>query len=564
MATIIDSLIVTLSLDPKGFDDSQKRATESLRQMERVARAAQTPLNDLGQQARRTGTSVAAGATIGTTALKNLAIAGGEAFTALKTVEGVIGSIAQATERGAAVSRAAWMIGLPGGTRQLDALIQAVEETAHVPQGTSLNLLNSYQQRIAENKRTGQWSPEFQELGRLGVNFSSPVLDQIKQIRSALKNKPGPETEAWVNAVGLGPWLNFLKLSQGQADSAQNRASQHSLTGDQGKELEKAQTAAVRFENSMVHLWETLTAHFSKNGFSDALEGWSLFIDKLVNGENVVNSLSEALARSALQIINMVGSNSSETKASNQDDLYNQLPYSHIPFTYNWFKRRAHLWGLIGNKSENNSIVTPGVVRAGTEYGPNGPGGIPDNAPPGADPAMWAAFRFISRSEGATDNPWNYMHKTGDPKYNASGYTQMLRANWKKYADPEDAAKWNNAIEAPVDAQFRAFSKMFAAEGPRPWMPNAGGSLSSDRVQGLESAMSAARSSRASLSVIRGANAASAGGVTHNNDIDANIAHITVNTQATDAYGIGGAISGTIKDTIRKNQLINSANTGLE
>lgn len=314
--------MIELGLDSRGFTDGQARAVRTFRQTERqvrdsaasISRSATTPLRqnfdqlnqnlvslnqnftNMSSQSRRSGAAVAAGATAGAVGMKNLALAGIEAYGALKTVQAVIGQVAAATERGASVSRAAWATGFPGGTRGLDTFIKAAEEAAHVPQATSIETINSYQQRIEENKRTGAWSQEFTELGRLGINKDDPILTQMKQMRAAMQGRSGPEAQRWMTAVGLGPLMQWLKLSEAEADSATRRAGQHSLTRDQGKALEELQTSAVRAQNSLGHLWETLTVKFSQTGLKDALDGVSQFTDAISNDEKAVSRLAAALS----------------------------------------------------------------------------------------------------------------------------------------------------------------------------------------------------------------------------------------------------------------------------
>src|ERR1700687_5545371 len=109
MPTIIDSLIVTLGLDPTQFTQGQKRAIQSLQQ---TATQAQTQANSiqasggqlanfysglqrplqqthqgligLGAQAQRTGSTVAAAGRVGATGFTNMASSALAAYGALQ------------------------------------------------------------------------------------------------------------------------------------------------------------------------------------------------------------------------------------------------------------------------------------------------------------------------------------------------------------------------------------------------------------------------------------------------------------------------------------------------
>lgn len=618
MPTIIDSLIVQLSLDPKGFDQGQKNSAEALRNLEGHARGIQQTLNNLSSQSRRTGSNIAAGAAVGATGLKNLATAGLEAFAALKTVEGLIGSIANSSNRGAAVSRAGWATGL--GTHQLDTLIQAAYEAAHVPQEASINMLNAYQQRIAEQRRTGQWSQEFTELGRLGVNFSSPIEQQLQQIRGALHNRPGPETEAWVNSVGLGPWLQYLKLSQGQATSAEHRASQHSLTGDQGKELERLQTAAALVEDSVTHLWETMSAKLSKSGLSPALEGMSALIDSTSKNETAMQGLE--VAAGAVATVASVTLVSALGKLVIALNSVWATPLMKLLVSGGFWRVMGPVGaflgtmmpGTAGSQSEvdaEKKLFDEAKRRAGIGAG-RGRAATPGGATPGGaplsgqsltgDPAVDHALRTINKYESPNGDVWNFKHGENPSYYTAGGYWQITDGNWRSYGARAgvDLSQYPHAQGAPLALQAAVAAMMYKQQGFAPWDNAHGGAMSPARIaEGL--AVGAASSTnpyaavrgapgvkfnskgqpysssletmtpresanvQASMAAIRAAQAAGRPWYrATNNDVDTNIGTINVHTQTTDGYGHGNAIANAIQEITKKNTLISSANSGLE
>lgn len=52
-------------------------------------------------------------------------------------------------------------------------------------------------------------------------------------------------------------------------------------------------------------------------------------------------------------------------RAADSKDPYNQLPYSHVPFTANWFKRHGHIMGLYGQGGIVPSFAEGGIMPAG-------------------------------------------------------------------------------------------------------------------------------------------------------------------------------------------------------
>lgn len=291
MPTVIDSLIIELGLQPSGFTEAEKATLGSLHSINLQLAKSNEALDKFAQQSRRSGQGIKAGNDIGAQSFKGLAVAATEAYGAMKTVEVIIGRVADASRRGAEVGRQAWAIGVP--VKELDAYIQAAEAMANIPQATTTGALNQFQQKRAEWQRTGQWSQEFTELQRLGVTFTGPLWKTLNEVAGALQKRPGPETQAWVNAVGLGPLLQYLKLSLQQRQAAETRAAGtdplgrviggRSLTDEQSQSLARLQSAATEFNQSLTHMFEVLVGKFGDQGFTNALHGWSMLFDYISN-----------------------------------------------------------------------------------------------------------------------------------------------------------------------------------------------------------------------------------------------------------------------------------------
>lgn len=453
MPTIIDSLVVEFALDPSKFNEGQRRTLEALRnfdtradetaqhfetgagnRLQRFFRSLSPPINSasssltsLGTQGRSTGIAVAAGASTGVTGWKSLLLVAGSVFDAFKSVELAIGSVADASRRGAAVSRAAWMIGLPGGTQGLDTLILAAQEAAQVPQETSINMLNAYRQRVAEQQRTGRWSQEFTELGRLGVDFSAPMMQQLTQVREAMRQMVaagrGPDVEAWINSVGLGPWLNVLKLSEAEWQNFTRIAQRHALSDAMSEDMKRAQTSTTQFENSVVHLWEVLATKFSRAGFSSALDGWSALADAIshaVEGEENFDKKTQDLDRGAFKVI-----------GDWLDGLVQKLIAATLTTMFPWLAPFFAMWPkAAGDASENDFRKRP--------------------LPPGA---------FPGSTGGVTAAPTPGRPAAGGVSAGAEQYGS-LADYWASYygLNPSETAGWKAAIQGESSWNPRALS----------------------------------------------------------------------------------------------------------
>ena len=133
----------------------------------------------------------------------------------------------------------------------------------------------------------------------------------------------------------------------------------------------------------------------------------------------------------------------------------------------------------------------PATVPTSTAGQPPAEGeqhGLPEKPVAGIEPNTWAALRYLSRSEGAENNPWNYRHNEAPNYYTASGYWQITHGNWQDYGPRAgvDVSKYPNAINAPLEDQAKVASLMFKEQGAAPWDTSHGGSLSPARVADLQ------------------------------------------------------------------------------
>lgn len=607
MATVIDALVVELGLDPSKFTEGQRKITESMRRLEQTAdtsaRTINRPPQNLREQfgrldeqlqninlqlfrtgdiSRRTGESVAAGAGAGAVGLKNMAEAGLAAYAALKTVNGVIGQIHDATERATALNWNTFFSGFQGGVKGLDTFAKAIHESTNVPQQQVWSgIQNAVQKAVTYKQYSGQWPQEFTELGRIasrsGVNIDFNLLEQgripefFEQLRGAMHvngGAQGPLIMAAMNAAGLSSFAPWVSLSRNQANAATKRAGESAVGEDVTKELGRLGEAARHTQNAFETLGEKIVESMSEHGLRSAIEGAGSLYNALGQDKKAVDELSVAVAAfaggSALLLISgigklltgmsligglstifkrlfpglAIGSGLSELGIftppiphygeTEEDRLLKNAPgrrpgeqvtlgqilKGYLPWNWQsaaaqqpppqqssggfwttfgkWWRGENSVSGAVGMPGE---IPTPGRARRNLEYGPRGAEGLPTQMPAGGDPKLWAAFRYISHSEGAEDNPYNSKHSLAPNYFTASGYTQFVKGTWQDAAKAGgvDLNKYPEALMAPPEEQFKAFSGFVNKYGfdkaIQHWGWGAGGSMSPAKIAQLRGIM---------------------------------------------------------------------------
>ena len=95
----------------------------------------------------------------------------------------------------------------------------------------------------------------------------------------------------------------------------------------------------------------------------------------------------------------------------------------------------------------------------------------------GVDPMTAAGMAMESYSESGFRDKWNFMNPQGDPnsKFSASGFWQVLKSNWQKYA-PQVGVTTPQAIGSSFEDQVKVVAKMVHDLHWQPWSKAAGGS----------------------------------------------------------------------------------------
>lgn len=240
MATVIDTLIIQLGLDPRQFNAGQRQAlqqaTQFQRQMTQQIANVLRPitntnqqLNSLSTNARRAGLALNAGARAGQSGFLALAAAGTAAYTAIKAVQGIYNQFTSTIDRTASLARAAQSAGVaPNYLSRLQ--VAAYSSRAAVPheqtQSSVIALQRHFQNLPLGNVDQGR----LRGLGMLGVNttklpgeseenFINRVLtqaaDKLKEVRDRAEAKnrgagiPAAEA-AGANAGFEAPFSRFL------------------------------------------------------------------------------------------------------------------------------------------------------------------------------------------------------------------------------------------------------------------------------------------------------------------------------------------------------------------
>lgn len=391
MPTVIDSLIVELQLDPSGFTEGQRRATEQLRRLEgriksqasateSVAkgsvrqtlggidaslRSAANTLSEFGKRGRRTGENVRHGSSVGKAGLKELAEASIRVYASFKSLQGIIGQVTSVADRGAGLGRIAYLTGV--SATWLDAFQKTAFELGNVDPGQTMAALQAYQQRLtAYQKGLGEYSQEFTRIsalsGKTGVNidFNAPLATQIEQITEAVKGMSGPEANYWLQGVGLGPLANLLTQGNPAIKKGMGEAGGRSLDSGQVKNLTRLQEAANKAQDSISHLWETIASDFSEAGLVDALNGLSKILDQLSVDKDAMKILeTSVVAVSVISTTTMVSAIARLVTALNSIWLTPFMRFFASPFG-RWFI--GPLAAFFGAAPLSGSSATGGSV----------------------------------------------------------------------------------------------------------------------------------------------------------------------------------------------------------
>jgi hypothetical protein len=310
MPTIIDNLIVSLSLDPSRFTSGQKEAADALRKLEdsseRAAtnvgrqtqsvatnffRALDQPFQTLkkhfeelagisapGSALRRSmgatatagrsiGVEVAEGAAAGTIALRAMGIAGLAAMAGVTALFGAVKAVTDINKGIFSAGVGAGVAGMP--IREFTAVSQALFKGQNVPEADTQGWLASMRQ-FQENARVGDLDPaRVLALGRAGYRGSllaSPE-EMLRQMAMIFAGMPEETAEQRGMALGMTPTMvHGLREAGLKGPEALDREIAEArrttaMTPQQQTAAEK-ELAAM---NRLTAAWENLERHFIMN-----------------------------------------------------------------------------------------------------------------------------------------------------------------------------------------------------------------------------------------------------------------------------------------------------------
>lgn len=507
MPTVIDSLIVELSLDASGFTEQQRRAVESLRNFEEQAgrsskrveatgqgvsrffRSLNQPLEtvrrhfehladyagvpqqklaDLGAQGLRTGSAVEAGALAGAAGLRVMGAAGLTAFAAVESLDKLMQGANERAQKLFGVGLGAQGAGM--SINEFGAVSQALATRANVPTADTQNWLASIKQ-FQENALVRGNLDRSKLIALSQAGIANPLGETPEQMLIELAQRFAGEDAA--RAIGEG-----ASVGQSQALASGLRSVGSGLEAAIAEERRRAPTdAQVNADNRLRQ---------SVNNLDTAFDHLGRVMDAITNGPlaKLINGLAWVVDHVAAAEEPAPGDDARYAQETGDASQQGAWPSWQ---RFKWNVRNSPVGRLLG--------LSGGSAPAASADIPPLSGSLPNTSPsPDISPQEWAALRYISHSEGAENNPWNYLHNSRPDYYTASGYWQITRGNWRNYAAllGIDTNKYPDAISAPLADQARVAALMWRQQGPQPWSSSAGGSLTSGRLSQLQDIVSRA------------------------------------------------------------------------
>lgn len=320
MATIIDTLIIQLGLDPTKFTQGQRQAVNSLRsfhnqvnqQNNATARAFLNLLrpmsqvgagyNTLTQQSRRAGLAVQQGARQGQSGLLALAAAGTAAYTAIKSVQGIFNQFTSTISQSDALNRLAQQAGV--STQWLNRLQVAAYRSKAAPMEDTANAVNTFRQDIEGMKRGQPMSARLLALSQLGVRWNpesssedivKTIFDQLPAVLAQKRREGGlPSAINFGTGAGLSPGLaHFLSEGPGAVNKGLDEAGAVSITPQQVQTAGEMAEAIRKIETSWYGLIRALqTANPQWTKWLTTFNDW---LEKLQNSPDAMEKLGTAV-----------------------------------------------------------------------------------------------------------------------------------------------------------------------------------------------------------------------------------------------------------------------------
>ena len=454
MPTLIDSLIVSLELDPSKFDEGQQKALNKLRGFKDKAdkqtkethaglgdrissyfkvlqnpmQAAEAGLISLANQSRRMGSSVASGAAAGTEGIMGMAAAGLLAIGVFKAMQGLITGFNQQAAFSALTGfEAKWT----GVTPQwMTSLSAAAYKQTGAPQQQTQSWLVGLQSAIQAfvtpgSMQQGVVTPLISSLIRMGINpfqyMGNPAEAMsgiMNQLESRLHSLKPTQIPAFAAQLGMDPLLaQFLALGPAAVALAAAQQQVNEVTPKETAEALKLQQAERQVE---------------------------------LASQSLSRAFMTTLAPALISVLNVV---------SDISDFFTKI---------------FSLWNNSGDTGVHKHAYRGHVFYY------KGPAG--NAAIPGATAQEQAVAAAVAHRESGDRNVMNYMNSTNPELYTASGYYQITDTNWRAYAPNVgiDTSTYPTAMSASKQDQGKVFLYMYRHLGLTPWNLSHGGSIPDD------------------------------------------------------------------------------------
>lgn len=530
MPTTVDSLVVTLGLDPSAFNEGQKKALESLRRFEEQAKnsvrksqqnsefnvrfffaALQHPLQaaqqalmdfatkssastnrisdaakqsqkgmkDVADQSKRTGDAVEEGAATGAAAVRGLAAAGLLALGAFKGIQNVLGQIQKEVNFSTMTNfMAQWTGTSPEWISRFSA---AAYKKTGAPQEQTQNWLLGLQSAIQAfvtpgSMQQGVATPMIQSLMRMGIN-PFPLVGQnpqdamdklLPQIEEKMASAKPEQRAMFAQQLGMPLLLmQFMSMGSAAVKAATEAEKVVQVTGKEAKAAQDLAEAERQVLLDTDKLSRIMMTQLAP-ALTAVLKAISGFLEFIPQFGAWIDKMMNNLPEWAQKSIEYAGPIGWMIAA-----LRGMKPNPDNPMPSMNFGSGNH-WG--GGKPGPGGDMPLDLRSA--------PSGIATQSFSGPTEQEWNTLsRIASRESGGGTqtgyNLWNYKHDE-DPNYwTAGGYWQIIRGNWRKYAPQVgiDLNQYPEAINAPPELQARVALLMLRQQGTQPWSKAAGGSM---------------------------------------------------------------------------------------
>lgn len=287
-----------------GVQTQTRSITGMFAMLGRMYSTTTTNLTNAAQAARRGGQNIASGAQQGAASLQTLASAGLTAYASLKTVQTMLLSTQETAAKTAATGRQALAAGMGGpGVQRFSAMSLAAQATVGANPEQVQAEMAELQQALNRSRLQGVWDPRFVRMMQTlppGVlkpgDMNMPMDELLDKIASSLQGKAPDERITWAQSQGFSrETAQFLALPDARRRQATRQAMPRAVTEGQVEELDKLREKIVVVQQQYDSLWRVLTERFSKNGLSDALEGFGALLGELQKNEAALKAIEIGL-----------------------------------------------------------------------------------------------------------------------------------------------------------------------------------------------------------------------------------------------------------------------------